>query len=78
MRDFRLFAVRDDDHEDKLYVPAIHGRKRLSPGAANLWPEQYNLGSREPRYPGVVGGRAATTSLTPYSTPSTTAAFGAQ
>ncbi|BBP03160.1 SpoVR family protein [Sulfuriferula plumbiphila] len=47
IRDFKLFAVRDDDSEDKLEISAIHDdagyravRQRLA--------EQYNLGNREP------------------------------
>jgi spore cortex formation protein SpoVR/YcgB (stage V sporulation) len=47
MRDFRLFAVLDDDHEDKLEVSAIHveeGFRRLRA----ILSEQYNLGAREP------------------------------
>ena len=47
MRDFRLFAVVDDDHEDKLEVSAIHddaGFRKLR----EILSEQYNLGAREP------------------------------
>jgi len=47
MRDFRLFAVRDDDREEHLEVMAIHedrGYRALRQSLA----EQYNLGSREP------------------------------
>ena len=47
MRDFRLFAVLDDDREDKLQVSAIHddsGYRRVR----EILSEQYNLGSREP------------------------------
>ena len=47
IRDFKLFAVCDDDSEDKLEISAIHDdagyravRQRLA--------EQYNLGNREP------------------------------
>ncbi len=47
MREFRLFAVVDDDRRDKIQVDAIHDdqgyralRQRLS--------DQYNLGRREP------------------------------
>ncbi|WP_413438481.1 SpoVR family protein [Sulfuriferula sp. GW1] len=47
IRDFKLFAVCDDDTEDKLEISAIHDdagyravRQRLA--------EQYNLGNREP------------------------------
>ena len=47
MRDFRLFAVLDDDHEDKLQVSAIHddaGFRKLR----EILSDQYNLGAREP------------------------------
>jgi len=47
MRDFRLFAVLDDEHEPKLKVSAIHdesGYQRVR----EILSEQYNLGSREP------------------------------
>ena len=47
MRDFRLFAVLDDDHEDKLEVSAIHddgGFRKLR----EILSDQYNLGAREP------------------------------
>ncbi len=47
MRDFRLFAVLDDDREDKLKVSAIHddsGFQRVR----QILSEQYNLGNREP------------------------------
>ena len=47
MREFRLFALRDDDEEEKLVVPAIHddeGYRRVRQTLA----DQYNLGSREP------------------------------
>ncbi len=47
MRDFRLFAVRDDDREDTLGITAIHeeaGYRALRQALA----DQYNLGSREP------------------------------
>ena len=47
MRDFRLFAVRDEDREDKLYVPAIHDESGYRQVRQTL-AEQYNLGSREP------------------------------
>ncbi len=47
IRDFRFFAVLDDDKEDKLTISAIHDdngyrqvRQRLA--------DQYNLGNREP------------------------------
>jgi spore cortex formation protein SpoVR/YcgB (stage V sporulation) len=47
MRDFHLFAIRDDDREDALEVTAIHeeaGYRALRQALA----DQYNLGSREP------------------------------
>ncbi len=47
MRDFRMFAVLDDDREDKLKVSAIHddtGFHRVR----DILSEQYNLGAREP------------------------------
>ena len=47
MRDFRLFAVRDDDREEDLGITAIHeeaGYRALRQALA----DQYNLGSREP------------------------------
>ncbi|TCT20795.1 SpoVR family protein [Thiobaca trueperi] len=47
MREFHLFAVRDDDHQENLEVTAIHeeqGYRALRRALA----EQYNLGSREP------------------------------
>jgi spore cortex formation protein SpoVR/YcgB (stage V sporulation) len=47
MREFRLFAVADDDREDSLEITAIHeesGYRRLRQRLA----DQYNLGSREP------------------------------
>jgi spore cortex formation protein SpoVR/YcgB (stage V sporulation) len=47
MRDFRMFAVLDDDREDKLKVSAIHddaGFRRVR----DILSEHYNLGAREP------------------------------
>ncbi|MEA3638618.1 MAG: SpoVR family protein [Lamprobacter sp.] len=47
MREFRLFAVTDDDREDTLEITAIHeetGYRHLRQQLA----DQYNLGSREP------------------------------
>ncbi|MFN3984151.1 MAG: SpoVR family protein [Rhodocyclaceae bacterium] len=47
MRDFRMFAVLDDDREDKLRISAIHddaGYRKVR----EILSEQYNLGSREP------------------------------
>ncbi|ANQ85238.1 SpoVR family protein [Azoarcus olearius] len=47
MRDFHMFAILDDDHQDKLKVSAIHddaGFRRVR----EVLSDQYNLGSREP------------------------------
>ena len=47
MREFRMFAVADDDREDTLEISAIHeeaGYRALRQRLA----EQYNLGTREP------------------------------
>ncbi|CAM5409557.1 MULTISPECIES: SpoVR family protein [unclassified Thauera] len=47
MRDFRMFAVLDDDRQDKLEVSAIHddsGFRRVR----EILSDQYNLGAREP------------------------------
>jgi len=47
MREFHLFAIRDDDREDAIEVTAIHeeqGYRALRQALA----EQYNLGTREP------------------------------
>jgi len=47
IREFHLFAVRDDDREETIAVTAIHeeqGYRALRQSLA----EQYNLGSREP------------------------------
>ena len=47
MRDFHLFAIRDDDREEAIEVTAIHeeaGYRALRQSLA----EQYNLGTREP------------------------------
>jgi len=47
MRDFRFFAVLDDEEADKLKISAIHdepGYRQLR----QMLSEQYNLGSREP------------------------------
>ena len=47
MRDFRMFAVLDDDSKDKLEVSAIHddaGYRRVR----EILSDQYNLGAREP------------------------------
>lgn len=47
IRDFRLFAIQDDDQEDKLLVEAIHDEQGYRE-IRSLLAEQYNLGSREP------------------------------
>ena len=47
MRDFRLFAVRDDDREPTIEVAAIHddsGYRELREALSR----QYDIGSREP------------------------------
>ncbi|WP_341675383.1 SpoVR family protein [Niveibacterium sp. SC-1] len=47
MRDFKFFAVLDDDHNAKLHIPAIHdeaGYRRIR----EVLSDQYNIGSREP------------------------------
>jgi stage V sporulation protein R len=47
MRDFRLFALRDDEREPEMLVTAIHdeeGYRRLREALAR----QYDLGTREP------------------------------
>ena len=47
IRDFKLFAVVDDDREEKLEIAAIHddaGYRQVR----QLLAEQYNLGNREP------------------------------
>jgi stage V sporulation protein R len=47
MREFHLFAIRDDDREEAIEVTAIHeeqGYRALRQSLA----EQYNLGTREP------------------------------
>jgi len=47
MREFRLFAVLDDDQKDKLKIDAIHDETGYRALRAQL-SDQYNLGSREP------------------------------
>jgi stage V sporulation protein R len=47
MRDFRLFAITDDEHQSELEVSAIHdeaGYRRVREALSH----QYDLGSREP------------------------------
>jgi len=47
IREFRLFSVLDDDHNEKIEISAIHddGGYRY---VRNALAEQYNLGNREP------------------------------
>ncbi len=47
IRDFKLFAMVDDDTEDKLEVAAIHNDAGYR-AVRQLLAEQYNLGNREP------------------------------
>ncbi|HEY6898331.1 MAG TPA: SpoVR family protein [Rhodocyclaceae bacterium] len=47
MRDFRLFAVLDDDRKDKLNIEAIHDEQGYR-ALRRMLSDQYNLGSREP------------------------------
>ena len=47
MRDFRLFAVLDDDRETNLEVSAIHDESGFQ-RVRQILSEQYNLGNREP------------------------------
>jgi spore cortex formation protein SpoVR/YcgB (stage V sporulation) len=47
MRDFKLFAVLDDDHNPKLKISAIHDEQGYR-AVRQALSEQYNLGSREP------------------------------
>ena len=47
IRDFRLFAVLDDDRRDKLQVDAIHDEQGYRK-VREIFSEQYNLGAREP------------------------------
>ena len=47
IRDFKLFAMVDDDQEDKLEVKAIHDDAGYR-AVRQLLAEQYNLGNREP------------------------------
>jgi spore cortex formation protein SpoVR/YcgB (stage V sporulation) len=47
IRDFKLFAVVDDDTEEKLEVSAIHDDAGYR-SVRQLLAEQYNLGNREP------------------------------
>jgi stage V sporulation protein R len=47
MREFRFFAVLDDDARDKLKIDAIHDERGYRE-LRQLLSDQYNLGSREP------------------------------
>ena len=47
MREFRLFAVLDDDKRDKLKIEAIHDEQGYRT-LRQLLSDHYNLGSREP------------------------------
>ncbi|MFA7292453.1 MAG: SpoVR family protein [Rhodocyclaceae bacterium] len=47
MRDFRFFAVHDDDQRAKLQIDAIHDKRGYRELRQQL-SDQYNLGSREP------------------------------
>lgn len=47
IREFKLFAVVDDDEEDKLEIAAIHDEAGYRAVRQQL-AEQYNLGNREP------------------------------
>lgn len=47
IRDFRLFAVLDDDDEDMLEISAIHNEQGYR-YIRQVLADQYNLGSREP------------------------------
>ncbi|HWR75745.1 MAG TPA: SpoVR family protein [Thiobacillus sp.] len=47
IRDLKLFAMVDDDHEDKLEVTAIHDDAGYRT-VRQLLAEHYNLGNREP------------------------------
>ena len=47
IRDLKLFAVLDDDHEEKLEIAAIHDDAGYR-AVRQLLAEQYDLGNREP------------------------------
>ncbi len=47
MRDFRLFAILDNDKEAKLKVSAIHDEAGFRK-VREIMSDNYNLGSREP------------------------------
>ncbi len=70
MRDFKLFAIEDDDNKDNLEVTAIHeerGFRALRERMSN----QYNLGCREPNIQvwdvDVRGDRSLTLRYQPYN-----------
>lgn len=48
MRDFHLFAIHDDDQNEKIRVSAIHDEEGFTTIRERL-SSQYNLGDREPR-----------------------------
>ncbi|WP_295384115.1 SpoVR family protein [uncultured Thiodictyon sp.] len=63
MREFHLFAVRDDDREEAIAVTAIHEEQGYR-GLRQALAEQYNLGSREPNIQVVNVDRRGDRSLT--------------
>ncbi|MBA4742520.1 MAG: SpoVR family protein [Azoarcus sp.] len=69
IRDFHLFAILDDEHDDRLQVSAIHDEIGYRNVRA-LLSEQYNLGSREPNIQvhsvDLRGDRSLTLRYTPY------------
>ena len=69
MRDFRMFAVLDDDREDKLRVSAIHDDSGFRK-VRDILSDQYNLGAREPNVQvwnvDLRGDRSLTLRHTPY------------
>jgi spore cortex formation protein SpoVR/YcgB (stage V sporulation) len=69
MRDFRLFAILDDEHDPTIKVTAIHdeaGYRRLR----EILSEQYNLANHEPTIQvwdvDLRGNRSITLRYTPY------------
>ncbi len=69
MRDFRFFAVLDDDERPKLHIDAIHDERGYRELRQTL-SDQYNLGSREPNIQvwnvDFSGDRSLTLRLFPY------------
>ena len=69
MRDFRMFAVLDDDRDDKLEVSAIHDDSGFHK-VREILSDQYNLGAREPNVQvwnvDLHGDRSLTLRHTPY------------